>query len=391
MPTVGIDPTTEIVLIDVSTVPDLAVVRAGSRSGRWWTAGLALAPALAELHVPDGSVGLVTPYRAQADATLAALQDRRIVAGAAVGTVHAFQGREYPTVVFDLVDDGRGWVAKGRRAVRGSYADSGLKAFGVGITRARDRLYLIVDGTAVRSAGIGPLRELRRAVERADVQVWSAAALLGIAEPPPGPVDSTFAEATELLQQLVNVTDVHDERTFVDELERHLSEARRSIWMWPPWVTKRAAQVIPLIKTAVDRGVDVRLFIRPDRDKIMATPAAQRRLPDLYATRATVIRSDHEHRKIVVIDREVVLLGSLNALSNRPGSSREAMITMIGRAFAERLLTELHAELLGTLKTCSSCSGPMEVRRSGGRVADLFWHCRPCNVRFKPELARRAR
>ena len=74
-----------------------------------------LSRALAELHVPDGPVGIVTPYRAQSEATLAALRDRDMVAGTAVGTVHSFQGREYPTVVFDLVDDGRGWVARDAR------------------------------------------------------------------------------------------------------------------------------------------------------------------------------------------------------------------------------------------------------------------------------------
>jgi hypothetical protein len=388
LPTVAINPRTEIVLVNVATVPELAVIRAGSRSGRWWTAGVVVSRALAQLHLPEGAVGVVTPYRAQSDATLAALQDQRIVAGVAAGTVHSFQGREYPAVVFDLVDDGSGWVAQGRRD-RGSFEETGLKTFGVGITRARDRLYLLVDGTAVRTAGAGPLRELRRALERGDVQEWSAAALLGMAEAPPGPVESAFAEATQFLQQLVSVTDIHDERTFVAELERHLGAARQSIWMWSPWVANRAAQVIPSIRAAVQRGVDVRVFIRPDTDRNMATPAAQRRLPDLFGSGATIIRSDHEHRKIVVIDRQTVLLGSVNALSNTPGTTRETMITMSGQAFAGRLLTELRAQELGKPRPCTGCGETMEVRRSGGKAAELFWQCRPCRVRVPPRSTSR--
>lgn len=143
LPTVNTRPRTEIVLIDVSTVPELGVIRSGTRSGRWWTAGVLLSRALAEAHLPEGPVGLVTPYRTQADATLAALHDRKIVAGAAVGTGHSFQGREYPTVVFDLVDEGKGWIARGRLTA-GTWEADGLKAFGVGITRARNRLYVLV-------------------------------------------------------------------------------------------------------------------------------------------------------------------------------------------------------------------------------------------------------
>jgi hypothetical protein len=57
---VNVQPQTEIVLVDVSTVPDLATIRAGSASGKWWMAGVVLSRALAELHVPDGPVGVVT-------------------------------------------------------------------------------------------------------------------------------------------------------------------------------------------------------------------------------------------------------------------------------------------------------------------------------------------
>jgi hypothetical protein len=387
---VNVQPQTEIVLVDVSTVPDLATIRAGSASGKWWMAGVVLSRALAELHVPDGPVGVVTPYNVQFEAILAALRDRDMVAGTAVGTVHSFQGREYPTVVFDLVDDGRGWVAQGRRD-QGPWKYDGLKMFGVGITRARSRLYLIVDGRGVRGASAGPFRELRRGVERGEIRWWSAAAMLGMDEPAPGPVDETFTEVSRLLQQLVTVTDVHDEHTFGRELERHLTASRDSVWMWSPWIANRARQVVPLIHAAVERGVDVRLFMRPDEDRLMARDWAQRQLPALLASGVTVIRLDQEHRKIVVIDGQVVLLGSLNALSNTPGTSRETMITMDGRAFAARLLAELRAEEIGTPRPCSSCRKPMDVRRRQSKAADLYWHCRPCKVQVRLPRAGHAR
>lgn len=367
--------TTDIVLVDVSTVPDLAVLRAGAGSGFWWVAGIVVAGALAELHVTEGPVGVVTPYRKEADAVLAALRDRGIVAGAFVGTAHATQGQEYDTVVLDTVDLGDGWIAKGRRD-RSPYEYAGLRLFGVGITRARHRLYVLADANVVRTAATGPFAALRRALDRGHVQVWSAAALLGHDEPPAGPVDATFAEVAELLAQLVTITDVHDERTFGAELAHQLENATTRVWMWSPWIARRAAEVVPLIGAAIERGVAVTVFLRPDDDRNIATAYAQDRLRELEATGAVVIRSKLEHRKIVVVDGASVLLGSLNPLSAPPNSTREVMLTMRGRAFADRLLEELRVQEIGTPRLCPQCGRTMEVRRQAGKhTSELYWRC----------------
>ena len=60
---------------------------------------------------------MVTPYTAQAEATLEALRD--VEPGgrplAEVGTAHRFQGREFPVVVFDTVEpwhDGNMWIGQ---------------------------------------------------------------------------------------------------------------------------------------------------------------------------------------------------------------------------------------------------------------------------------------
>ena len=305
---------TDIVLIDVSTVPDLAAVRLGAVDGKWTTAGAVLSRALAERHAPDGPVGVVAPDAAQAAVTLAAFRDRAMIAGVAVGTVHALQGRAFPTAVVDLVA-----------------GDGGPRTFGAGITLARDRLYVIADATAG-----GPLRD---AVERGEVRTWSAAALLGMAEPPTG--DTTFAEVSELLRQQVTVNGLG--------LERRIAAAQRTVWMWTPW----SADVVPLLRTAAGRGVRVRVFARPDEDIPLAP----------------VIRSDHEHGQLAVVDEHVVLLGS-----------GKTAITVVGREFAGRLLAELQAEWTGEPRECSRCGETMEVWRGG--TADVQWQCPNCRIRI---------
>ena len=108
----------EIVLIDVDGLGDIAEVRApGPRNGGWWPAGALLGQVLADYHKSRGErTGIVTPYRAQVEATLEALRDQEAASTDAteVGTVHRFQGREFPIVVFDLVEDSAGtrWMAQ---------------------------------------------------------------------------------------------------------------------------------------------------------------------------------------------------------------------------------------------------------------------------------------
>ncbi|GLY70269.1 AAA domain-containing protein [Amycolatopsis taiwanensis] len=370
---------TEIVFVDTSSLGEMGEVRRPGGKRGWWPAGLVLSRALAEHHLPeDNEVGIVTPYTLQRDATLAGLRDRGLVAGVSVGTVHAFQGREFPTVVFDLVEDGNGWVAKSRRDA-GTWEDDGVRLFGVGITRAQHRLYLIADLGAVQRAAHGPLAALTAARRRGRVRLWSAAALLGMEEPLPQFVDNAFTEVSEMLRQLVTASDISDEKTFYIELEGRLRSATRQVWMWSPWISTRAKQVVPLIAGTVARGVDVRVFIRPDEDRNMAKGWAQDELPALHASGATVIRSHHEHRKIVVIDEEVVLFGSLNALSSSTKNvTRESMLTLEGSEFAHRLLEELRVRDLGTLHLCERCGKPCEVRRASGRSTAWSWYCTAC-------------
>jgi AAA domain len=318
---------TDIVLIDVSTVPDLAAVRLGAVEGRWWSAaGAVLSLALAERHQRDGRVAVVAANAVQADVTLAVVRDHGMITGTAVGPVCGLQGREFPTVVFDLVA-----------------GDGGPRTFGAGITLARDRLYLVADATAVRAAG-GPLRD---AVERGEVRTWSAAALLGMAEPPVDD-DPIFTEVGALLRKQVTVTD--------REPQQHLAAAQRSVWMWSPW----SADVVPLLQAAARRGVQVRVFARRGEDVPMAA----------------VVRSDHEYGHLMVVDEQVVLL-----------ANGESAIAVDGPAFAGRVLAELQAEWTGEPRTCGRCGETMEVRRGG--TADVQWRCSHCRIRV-PEFRHEA-
>jgi hypothetical protein len=153
----------EIVLVTTDGLDDgLGVVRTPrTGSGRWWTAGSVIAQALAEQHHEMGeSVGIVTPYKAQANITHDWLADQNHLnrtPAVEVGTAHSFQGREFDVVILDLVEDGvrTGWTGHGRMNDSWDFAHTGARLFNVGATRARRRVYIVAAWSAVHRAKAG--------------------------------------------------------------------------------------------------------------------------------------------------------------------------------------------------------------------------------------------
>jgi AAA domain len=117
-----------------------------SKQAGWWLIGALLARSLAEYHYDAGAreaFGVVVPYRAQVDATQAALDDSSLGRATPVGTSHKFQGRQFDTVLADLVEDGYGRVATAD--LRGNdFAIDSVRLFNVAATRPRSRLYVLV-------------------------------------------------------------------------------------------------------------------------------------------------------------------------------------------------------------------------------------------------------
>jgi hypothetical protein len=375
---------TEIVVVDVSGLDELSVVRRSGVYAGWWAVGALLSRALVEHHAGDpGGVGVVTTFKQQVEATHAVLRDSDRNMSAAVGTAHSFQGREFDTVVFDLVEDGQGWIKNAKWSGGNEFQRSGVRLFGVGITRARHRLYIIVNLKAAVVGALGgtPLGAVGKLGRDKRVQWCRAGVLLGMADDAEyQSVSPVEEELHELLRGLVDVSDVDDEFSFDDALDRHLTTVRRSLWMWSPWVGKKSKRFLPLIDAAVARGVDVRVFIRTERDQNMLKDSSKQWVAELAATGAKVIRSEVEHRKVVVLDRQVTLLGSHNPLSQY--RSREVMITCRGSAFADRVLVELKAEAHGNPPVCDRCGRDFELWRSSAKKKDMpyFWRCHPCKI-----------
>ncbi|MCX5446882.1 AAA domain-containing protein [Streptomyces nigrescens] len=378
----------EIVLIDTDGLHELARAHpTGSRKG-WWPAGSLIARALVELHREQGEeAGVVTPYRVQADATLEALRDVEGTgaAPAEVGTAHKFQGREFDIVVFDTVEGGADsrelWMAHAhRRPAPSPWPRDGVRLFNVAVTRVRTRLYIIASGERVKGARPGmALAQLAALIGTPGVRVLHAKHLI---TPPHAPTPSRGEFGTalaEVLSRHVEVTEVDDERDFYGTFSGEIRQARQSLWLWAPWVANRIRSLLPELRAAADRGVQIKVFIRDDTDQLQRKATSQSLIADLRAVAHIVIPMHVMHQKIAVIDERTVMLGSLNVLSQ--SWTREVMLTMRGAYFARKLLAHEHAETFARPPRCGRCKGAeIEIRRR--KNGTWYWRCyaAPCKT-----------
>jgi hypothetical protein len=366
-------PRQEVTLVDVDDLGvELAGVRRVPGEGRWWPVGELLARTLAER---DGAAGIVTPYKLQFELIenllAASDSDPRID----VGTSHRFQGREFDTVIFDLVEDGTGpldsrsWVA--RATLNGSaWEAGGVRVFNVGITRTKKRLYVIASGKAVETALEGPLRALDRLVGEGRVRKVRAREILRLAEPPAN--DPVVSEIWQALHDHATVVNLYDEDTLPDELRQRLDEAKERIWLWSPWVGRRSEEMLPHLRAAQDRGVRVHVVALPRRG---VTGALKPRHEDLAAQIDKTIYLQNEHQKLIVID-DLTFIGSMNVLAHVAGAGRrlEVMALFRSEPFANRVLEQERTDELAFPPTCPNCkTRVVHVKKKDDR---LHWVCR---------------
>lgn len=359
----------EVIFVDVDGLgTDLTEIRPGVPSGKWWPVGALVAQAIAAKRVKQGGkAGIVVPYRVQADLVRDMVKEDGLDLSISVGTSHAFQGREFDTVIFDLVDnDGKGWIATGN--LREGL--SGLRVFNVGVTRTRQRLYLVGNGAAVRRAKHGPLHAIR-SLGAGEVRVVRAQSILGLADMPEDPVDGEIWEA---LHNHVTIVGVYDERRLPDELRRRVDNARERVWLWSPWVGQSSQELLPHLRAAQDRSVLVHpVVLWPEE----VQPNLRALHQAIGAELGRTVYLKNMHQKIIIIDDHLTFIGSMNVLAHPRNGRLETMALLDSRALARQYLNHERADELQRPPTCGECQAAVRrvQRFTEQGKAQLYWVC----------------
>lgn len=139
------------------------------------------------------------------------------------------------------------------------------------------------------------------------------------------------------------MSQLFDESTFYRSFMKDLSAAKRSIIIESPYLTeKRALQFSKLFERLKKRGVSIRINTRDPRHhnktlEIQAWKAIKvLRKHDVKVN----IFSDMRHRKLAIIDNQILWDGSLNILSQ--ARSKEIMRRTNSTTLCKQMITFTH-------------------------------------------------
>ena len=123
-----------------------------------------------------------------------------------------------------------------------------------------------------------------------------------------------------------NVSTLYDEQSFFVKFLSDLSRTRSTVIIESPYLTvKRCLQFAPVFKKLCRRDVRIEIYTRePSHHDYILEDQALKSLKILNASGVRIfLCSDMRHRKLAVIDKEILWEGSLNILSQ--SMSKEIM------------------------------------------------------------------
>lgn len=259
-------------------------------------------------------IGIVTPYAAQRRLLSRLVQALDLTAWVDVGTVHTFQGAEAELIIFDSVLDEPYWTA---RLCNPNQSMEVKRDLNVALTRSRSKFLFVgssewLNRHAKPTSGLGQLWHYMK--DHADLvsahDLVEAGFTGRVADDRPHgyrvPVQSESA-----------VQEILDETTFFERFATDLREASESLVGLVPFFGEyRWPTVEPLIRAALDRGVEVTLVTPPPKE-VENKSYVEKAVRSLRQLGAVVVASTGLHGKDIVIDSRIHYTGSLNWASHR--------------------------------------------------------------------------
>ncbi len=273
------------------------------------------------------SIGICTPYAAQAKILDRTLDQKEFVSG----TIHKYQGDDKDTMIIDIPDSlgayRVGMFLGGAifdPTISGSL-DSGTKLFNVAISRAKERLVIIgnlkyLDGKLPQNA------YLRKVIYHMINQgiVIDARRMFNVKD---------YDEQLDLTVNSISFgklsygNALYNEKSFPEGVILDIKNAEKSILIYSGFITpERVSFYEPVFRKKLSDGVKIKCVTRPSKSNgsmnFDATRVALESLENMgciVETRAAI------HEKLVAIDDKTAWIGSLNPLSYN-GKTNELMI-----------------------------------------------------------------
>jgi len=315
------------------------------------------------------SLGIISPYTAQARLINKIVKDWEILEQVRVSTVHRFQGGQEDVIIFDSVEGIGNYIAPMLDDTRDRDARLLLN---VAITRAKNKFYFVGNSEYL-------LRELKEhsALAKFVRHLMKKATILNSETF----VDSYFAAdfekyAKEILPSPTVPAEtppgaIFSEKKFWGHFCNDLRVVKRRLIILSPFVTERRCNMLmDYFQALVNSGIEVKIFTRPQTQQSGEMANQFERVAEQYRNMGVkVIERRNMHQKIAIIDDNISWEGSLNILSHR--DTEEQMRRFEGISTTEEIFRNLDLDdtfAVGTQTTekCGEpeCNGHLVIRQN---------------------------
>lgn len=322
-----------VVLVDTSELAPWGELQSGSKLNFVHALIVRKLSLLLSAHgvalLPD-ALGVIVPYRAQADLIRCLLEECSLGNTVSVGTVHKFQGSEREAIVLDLTESPPHVL--GGFLNPHSLRDSGARLLNVALSRARRHMIVVANLKHLRSQVqmTSLMRGILDDLERVGYKL-PAADVIG---------EQIFSTPSREMRGSSGVLafQAFDAGLFLPALVTDLVDARAEIVISTEGISERVATVVSaLLEGQIARGV--RVLIRYNSSR-MSTRAGQAILHRLGQVGIVLLPLASRVPPAVVVDSEVLWLGAIAPLDSLDGASG-VMTRAVSVQAAQRTLSVL--------------------------------------------------
>jgi ssDNA-binding Zn-finger/Zn-ribbon topoisomerase 1 len=296
--------------------------------------------------VQDGdtdALGICTPYAAQAKLIKRLIADERLELTIDAGTVHRYQGDQKRMMIVDIPESVGGGYYVGRFLQGDHPDDDGAKLLNVAVSRAKQHLVFVANltyldqhlpGNAVLRDFLFQIQTRGRVLDASEILTLQPADLRGLAEALEVDLDG---QQGGLFQQ----------NDFDALFRADVEQAQESVVIFSGFITPdRVASYGDLFRKKVLQGVSIRCVTRPPhRNGSLPPEMGKEALDHLEGIGVIVDCRRDTHEKLIVVDKSIVWIGSLNALSHTARTD-EIMIRSQSPQFAVEIIKQTSVRAL---------------------------------------------
>ena len=236
-------------------------------------------------------IGIITPYAAQEGLIIKELGDRlgHTADASKIGTVHKFQGVEFNVVIFSPVIH--------KETDSALFINGSPNLLNVAVSRAK-HLFVVAGNFDKLASSDGYLSKICTHCKHLGYVVS---------------IGHQYDQRKPEVIIAQNETNLLNSCEHIEWFLTNIASAKKHIVISSPWITiKNLAFSLPPLKAAILRGVVIDIFYGYQKDDFGDVEAVEQ-LSEIGCN--LILKPEHTHSKVIIIDEEIMCVGSFNWLS----------------------------------------------------------------------------